>query len=138
MAFSGIFFLFVFLNDGVKTTELNRHGTHHSPPLSRRQRRWRRSELFQPAGQRSVHKSYLNYICLLLPHHYLHMRIALSFRKNCKKGFGNELCLFLLPLLGEVCRQKEHTLPILCSRGTVKYSRASEDMVLVKLQFKQG
>lgn len=49
-----------------------------------------------------------SYICLHLPHYYLSMRIALFFRKNQKKVSGKEPCLFLLPLLGEACRQTEH------------------------------
>lgn len=36
------------------------------------------------------------------------MMIALFFRKNQKKVFGKEFCLFLLLLLGEACRQTEH------------------------------
>lgn len=132
-------FYFIFLNGGTKTTELNRHGTYHPPFLSRRQRRWRRKSSFSlQYRDQYTGLSELLYICLLLPDPYLHMRIVLLLRKNYTKGFGKELCLFLLPLLEEVCRQMEHTLPLLCSRETVKQSSASEDTVLVKSWFKQG
>lgn len=100
------FWFFLVLNAGEKPTELNRHGTCHPQSLSGRQGRWG-SEFLQPTGLEISTQGNMSPICLRLPHHYLSMRIALFFRKNQKKVFGKQLCLFLLPLLVEACRQTE-------------------------------
>lgn len=73
---------FIFLNGGVKTTELKRHGTYHPPFLSRRQRRRRRKSSFSlQYRDQYTGLSELLYICLLLPDPYLHIRIVLTQEK---------------------------------------------------------
>lgn len=78
------------------------------------------------------------YFCLTVTSH---MRTSWNFIENYITESGREPCLFLLTLLGEVCRQKEHTLPLLCLRRWKGYEckwRHSTNEIIVQSSTENG